>query len=538
MKKDNMELEQLLSVLPFLAKLTGGFASVTDFSGRRICTVDANGQKIGELDGQVYDLARDAAQAGKPLTGLSQIVAQAEAWASPIGSYILTCSNVERVKKEQKLRASLESALPVIARVAGGEAVLFNEKGERLIVYNAEGTERIQFKGKASQRARQAIENYEPEVGKSFSISGAMAVRIPITENFGIGFNNEKATRQQQKLYEEVKRLQRTRFTFDDIIGESEAIVKTKHMAKFVADGFSSILIYGETGTGKELFAQSVHNASERRCRPFVALNCGALPASLIESNLFGYEEGAFTGAKKGGSPGVFEQANGGTIFLDEISEMEISLQTKLLRVLQEREVVRIGGGKSIKVDVRIIASTNKEINYLISEGKFREDLFYRLNVIQIKVPPLRERIEDIALLASYFVHKYNKTFGKFIEDIDLKTLKILQNHHWPGNVRELQNCIEYAMNMIKNEENILAPKHLPVYLRSGAGAAKESVVVEIQPVGYNLNEALRKTERTIIKKALEVKKYKKVKVAQALGISTTTLWRKIVEYGLDKEAE
>lgn len=533
-----MELKQLLSILPFLAKLIGGFASVTDFSGRRICTVDANGRKLGELDGQVYDLARESAQAGKPLAGPSEIIDQAEAWAFPIGSYVLTCSNDERIKKEQKLRVSLERSLPMIARVAGGEAVLFNDKGERLIVYNAEGTERVQFKGKASQQARQAIETYEPEVGKSFSISGAMAVRIPITENFGLGFNNEKATCQQQKLYEEVKKLQHTRFTFDDIIGESEAIVKTKHMAKFVADGFSSVLLYGETGTGKELFAQSIHNASERRSRPFVALNCGALPASLIESNLFGYVEGAFTGAKKGGSPGVFEQANGGTIFLDEISEMELSLQTKLLRVLQEREVVRIGGAKSIKVDVRVIASTNQELNYLISEGKFREDLFYRLNVIQIKVPPLRERIEDIALLASYFVHKYNRTFGKFIKDIDHKTLKILQNHHWPGNVRELQNCIEYAMNMIKNEENILAPKHLPVYLRSGSGVAKESVLIEIEPVGYNLNEALRETERAVIKKALEVRKYKKVKAAQILGISTTTLWRKIAEYGLEKEVE
>ncbi|TEB07278.1 Arginine utilization regulatory protein RocR [Pelotomaculum schinkii] len=538
MEKNNMELEQLVSMLPFLARLTGGFASVTDFSGRRICMVDANGQEVGELAGQVCELAREAAQAGRPLAGLSRIVDRAGDWAFPIGNYILTCSNDERVKKEHKLRASLERALPMIARVAGGEAVLFNEKGERLFVYNAEGTERIQYKGKTSQQARQAIEAFEPEVGKSFSISGAMAVRIPITENFGLGFNNEKSTRQQQKLYEEVKRLQQTRFTFDDIIGETEAIVKAKHMAKFVADGFSSILLYGETGTGKEMFAQSIHNASERCCRPFVALNCGALPASLIESNLFGYEEGAFTGAKKGGSTGVFEQANGGTIFLDEISEMEISLQTKLLRVLQEREVVRIGGGKPIKVDVRVIASTNKEINYLISEGKFREDLFYRLNVIQIKVPPLRERVEDIALLASHFVQQYNKTFGKFIEDIAIETMKILQSHHWPGNIRELQNCIEYAMNMVKHEEKILSPKHLPAYLRSGAGGAKESVVVEIQTGGNNLNEALRETERAVIKRTLEVEKYKKVKVAQVLGISTTTLWRKIAEYGLEKEAE
>ncbi|HBC92077.1 MAG TPA: sigma-54-dependent Fis family transcriptional regulator, partial [Pelotomaculum sp.] len=191
MKKNNMELDQLVSMLPFLARLTGGFTSVTDFLGRRICMVDANGQEVGEPAGQVCELAREAAQAGRPLAGLSQIVDKAGTWAFPIGNYILTCSNDDRIKKEHKLRDSLERALPMIARVAGGEAVLFNEKGERLIVYNAEGTERIQYKGKTSQQARQAIEAFEPEVGKSFSISGAMAVRIPITENFGLGFNNE-----------------------------------------------------------------------------------------------------------------------------------------------------------------------------------------------------------------------------------------------------------------------------------------------------------------------------------------------------------
>lgn len=352
----------------------------------------------------------------------------------------------------------------------------------------------------------------EPVVGKSFSVSGAMAVRIPINENFGFGFNNENVTRQHKKLYDEVKKLQQTRYTFDDIIGESQAINKTKSMAEFVAEGISSILIYGETGTGKELFAQSIHNASNRRNKPFVALNCGAIPASLIESNLFGYEEGAFTGAKKGGSPGVFEQANEGTIFLDEISEMEFSLQTKLLRVLQEREIVRIGGYKPLKVDVRVIASTNKDLKELIAEGKFRQDLYYRLNVVQIKIPGLRERQGDIPLLARYYVNKYNQSFGKFIENIAREAEKVLEDYTWPGNVRELQNCIEHAMNMVGREDTSLLVRHLPSYLLQRVAPVSDPLVVQIQSEGLNLSDALKVTERAIIIKALQVTKYKKIR--------------------------
>ncbi|MEA4901072.1 sigma-54 interaction domain-containing protein [Desulfitobacterium sp.] len=534
----HLEFEQLVGLLPILAKTTGGYAVITDYEGRRISTFDYNGQEIPSLKGKIYELAKKAAIEGKPLVGSSQIVDLADAWALPLGNFVLSCSNVERLKKEQKLQESLKRALPMIAQVAGGEAVLFNEFGERTSSYNSDGTERLELKGKVSKQALTAMESQEPVVGKSFSVQGAMAVRIPITKNFGFGFNNEDTSKRQQKLYEEVKKLQNTRYTFEDIIGESESLIKTKSMANFVANGISSILIYGDTGTGKELFAQSIHNASPRRAKPFVALNCGALPATLIESNLFGYEEGAFTGAKKGGSPGAFEQANGGTIFLDEISEMELGLQTKLLRVLQEREVVRIGGLKPKKIDVRVIASTNKDLNVLIAEGKFRQDLFYRLNVVQIKIPPLKERQGDIILLAKYFMQKYNVAFGKAIEKIDPETIGILKNHNWPGNVRELQNCIEHAMNMVGRDTYELLPKHLPSYLRQESDSVKDAVVLEIKPGNLNLGDALRETEKKIIKEALEVVKYKKVKAARLLGISTTTLWRKIVEFGLDEKLE
>src|SRR5690606_25568031 len=193
-----------------------------------------------------------------------------------------------------------------------------------------------------------------------------MAVRIPITRDYGVGFNNELAAKKNIKLYEEVKKFQYARYNFDDIIGPSEVMQRVIDLGRHVARGMSTILIYGETGTGKELFAQAIHNESERCHKPFVAINCGAFPASLIESSLFGYVEGAFTGAKRGGAPGIFEQAQEGTIFLDEISEMELNLQAKLLRVLQEKEVTRIGGNKPIPVDVRVLASTNKDLEQMV----------------------------------------------------------------------------------------------------------------------------------------------------------------------------
>ena len=233
-----------------------------------------------------------------------------------------------------------------------------------------------------------------------------MAVRIPITREFGFGFNNEDTVRRSNKLVSEVRKHQTAKYNFSDIIGESPPMKELKEIAKLAAKSHSSVLIYGETGTGKELFAHSIHNASQRYNKPFVAINCAAIPPTLIESELFGYESGAFTGAKKGGYPGVFEQANSGTLFLDEISEMDIDLQAKLLRVLQEREVMRLGGRKVIPLDVRVIASTNKPLDEMVQEGKFRQDLFFRLNVFDIKLAPLRKIRDDIPLIANEMVKR------------------------------------------------------------------------------------------------------------------------------------
>ena len=235
--------------------------------------------------------------------------------------------------------------------------------------------------------------------------------------------------------------------SFDDIKGSSPALRKLIERAKVVATGGSTVLLRGESGTGKELFARAIYNASPYRSGPFQVINCSAIPEALLESELFGYEEGAFTGAKKGGKPGKFELADGGTLFLDEIGDMPLFLQAKLLRVLENNKLERVGGTREYSFNVRIIAATNRDLEQMIAQGQFREDLYYRLNVIPLYIPSLKERQDDILVLAEYFLEKYNFLLGKKIAFISDEVKQILLNYHWPGNVRELINVIEYAVN-------------------------------------------------------------------------------------------
>jgi formate hydrogenlyase transcriptional activator len=232
---------------------------------------------------------------------------------------------------------------------------------------------------------------------------------------------------------------------FEDIVGSSEVLGKVLHQVSKVASSDSTVLIFGETGTGKELIARAIHKRSKRADRVFFGVNCAAIPPSLIASELFGHEKGAFTGATQK-RLGRFESANGGTIFLDEIGDLPGEIQIALLRVLQEREIQRVGGNTSIPVDVRVLAATHRDLNALVAEGRFREDLLYRLNVVPIEVPPLRERVADIPLLVEYFIDRFGKRAGKKFKTIDKKSLKAFQSYAWPGNVRELQNVIERAV--------------------------------------------------------------------------------------------
>ena len=316
------------------------------------------------------------------------------------------------------------------------------------------------------------------------------------------------------------------KIVLDNIIGESN-IVKTIKNESFIASKSSStVLITGESGTGKELFARAIHNHSDRVDNPFIAVNCAAIPDNLLESELFGYEEGAFTGAKKGGKLGKFELAHKGTIFLDEIGDMSLHLQAKLLRVLQERELDKIGGKSNISIDVRIISATNKDLEDMVSKGIFREDLYYRLNVIPIHLPSLKDRREDIPLLIDYTIKEYSNKLGKNVDRVDKDALKVMMEYRWPGNIRELQNIIEYSINM--SSSSVITLDSIPQKIKCTSINEVREDNREIRTL-----EDLEKQE--IIRALDKFKDFKKDKelVAKALGISRATLYRKLEKYNI-----
>lgn len=327
-----------------------------------------------------------------------------------------------------------------------------------------------------------------------------------------------KETRKVRKLANKIMG-RRAIYTFDKIIGQNKEFLKTIDFAKQVADSKSTILIMGESGTGKEVFAQSIHNHSNRSNENFVALNCGAIPKNLIESELFGYDEGAFTGAKRSGHPGKFEIADGGTIFLDEIGEMPLDMQTRLLRVIEEGTVGRIGGTKEIVVDVRIIAATNKDLVEEVSRGNFRKDLFYRLNVLPIRLPSLKERKDDIPLLIDYFMERISRRINKRMLEIPEDYMKDLIEYSWPGNIRELENLIELMLNTGCRDNRPLRNKV----------EFEPEDIPEIDEREFNL-EAV---EREHICKTLQYYNGNISNSAKALGLGRNTLYRKIEKYGI-----
>lgn len=313
--------------------------------------------------------------------------------------------------------------------------------------------------------------------------------------------------------------------SFGTMIGKSREMLKIYTLVKKVAQTPTNVLILGESGTGKELVAKAVHENSQRRLMPFVVINCGGLPETLLESELFGYMKGSFTGAYLD-KPGLFEVAHKGTIFLDEIGDLPPSLQVKFLRAVQEKTFRRIGGGEDIKVDVRIIAATNRNLADKVREGTFREDLYWRLNVIPIHLPPLRERKEDIPLLAKHFIQKYSREFGKDVTMISAYALELLMSYPFPGNIRELENIIERCVAL--ETSSIILPENLVIVQNTATG--KEPWYPEIPDGGIMLNEELERFERNIIEKALVKAKGSKTKAAELLHVSPDSL-----RYRIDK---
>ncbi|MEW6424118.1 MAG: sigma 54-interacting transcriptional regulator [Bacillota bacterium] len=333
--------------------------------------------------------------------------------------------------------------------------------------------------------------------------------------------------KETSKLAYEIMSAQKV-ITFDEIIGQSPAIRELKTRAAKIAGSNSTVLILGESGTGKEIFARAIHSASSRHARPFVAINCGAIPETLLESELFGYEEGAFTGARKGGKPGKFELASQGTVFLDEIGNMSLYLQAKLLRVLQERQIERVGGSRVVPVDIRIIAATNNNLEEAIANGRFRDDLYYRLSVIPLVIPPLRERPEDILLLLDHYRRHYNNLLGKNIRGYQKPAQECCLHYPWPGNVRELINAVEYAMNI--EEGDLIGLASLPPQIREGKpkGAGAPSA-----PAAW---QTLEQMEKQAVAAALDHFGWTeegKLLAARVLGISRATIYRKISRYRL-----
>lgn len=326
------------------------------------------------------------------------------------------------------------------------------------------------------------------------------------------------------------RRFMTARFTLDDIIGTSSAIANAKQQARFFAATAFTVLIHGESGVGKELFAQSIHNLSSRKKGPFVAINCSAMPKELMESEFFGYEEGAFTGAKKGGKEGLFELAHGGTIFLDEIGDMSLELQSKILRVLQEKEVTRLGGNTLIPVDVRIIAATNRDIKEEVQQGRFRQDLYFRLNVLSLHVPPLRERPEDIPLFFNHFLRIQSRQPGYCIQPDRLQNVCLLQEYSWPGNVRELQNFCERFAVLAGQQEN--PDRFLMQLLQESRQEFNPEYGLNLHELKLLENGDWRKSwrgiEKSLLEQVLAESGITRTALAKSMGISRTALWKKL----------
>jgi PAS domain S-box-containing protein len=377
---------------------------------------------------------------------------------------------------------------------------------------------------------RRTLETGKSIVNQHVYIMTAAGKRIPISISTA-PLRDEKGgllggveTFRDLTLVEELRKQLRNQYVFADMLSRNHRMHQIFSILPQIAESESTILLGGESGTGKELVARAIHSLSRRKHGPFVAVNCGALPDTLLESELFGYMAGAFTDAKKD-KPGRFALAEGGTIFLDEIGDISAALQVRLLRVLQEKEFDPLGSTGPVKANVRVITASNKNIADLVKEGIFRDDLYYRLNVVQIVLPPLRDRKEDVPLLAELFIDRLNKIQGKDVSGISEEALSDLMRHNWPGNVRELQNVIEHAFILCRS--GLIGAEHLPDSI-APSGAKRTSLPAR----------TLAESEARFIEDALVRNSYKRLATARALDIDKTTLWRKIKKLGIKCPAE
>ncbi len=386
-------------------------------------------------------------------------------------------------------------------------------------IYNREQSY-LNFKGKRIRTVNTTIPIFD---GKQ--LVGAVEVSRNMTT---VTDMTKQIIELQQKLIKPVKRQKGIKqYHFDQLIGKNHKYLEAIKIAKRASKSSSSVLIYGDTGTGKELFSQSIHFASDRANMPFIAQNCAAIPENLLEGLLFGTSKGSFTGAED--RPGLFEQAEGGTLLLDEINSMSQTLQAKILRVLQENYVRRVGGNKDIPINVRIIAATNEEPETLIEKGQFRKDLFYRLNVINIRIPSLNERVDDIPILVDFFIREYNEKMKKDVWMVSDEIMEAFKRYNWAGNIRELKNFIESAMNLV-TDDHVIGKEHMPSHV-SEVLMKKERYIPTQTTTVDDLNKHLESIEKDIIDKTLKQYNNNISKAAEHLKVSRQNLQYKIKKY-------
>ncbi|GAA0178534.1 sigma 54-interacting transcriptional regulator [Clostridium sediminicola] len=408
------------------------------------------------------------------------------------------------------------------AEILGKDLVQISSKGLRMKVFNSK--EKLENVVRTKDNTNLITSVYPLFIDEKFK--GVLSIGRSVEEIKELMKKLDEFEEELNYYKEELKRHSKLNSSFSNIIGNSSSLKDCMVIADKAAKYTSTVLIRGESGTGKELIAKAIHNSSHRAEKPFVRINCAAIPENLIESELFGYVKGAFTGALKN-KQGKFSIANEGTIFLDEIGDLPKSMQVKLLRVLQEKEFEPVGGIKTEKVDVRIISATNKNLEKMMEEGEFREDLYYRLNVISISLPPLRKRKEDLNLLVEHFINKITSKMGKNISQIDNEVLELLQKYHWPGNIRELENIIERAINMC--DKDIITIKDMPIYITN----LKDKKTKLINTLNDDIMP-FEEYEKEIIE--LAMKKYGSYnKAGKALGLTHRTVSLKCKKYGLDK---
>ena len=366
---------------------------------------------------------------------------------------------------------------------------------------------------------------------KDIYVDGKKAGRVIVYHDIS---EVNRLRRELDRLNQKLRKVE-AKYSFKDIIGENEKMLEAINVARTAAMTPATIMLRGESGTGKEIFANAIHNTSPRRNEKFVKINCSSIPDELLESELFGYKEGAFTGAQRGGKKGLFQEADRGSLFLDEIGDVSPRMQVKILRALQEKEIMPVGSTESIPIDVRIICATNKPLEKMIEDGEFREDLYYRLNVFPIKIPPLRERKDDIEAISMYLLNQYNDYYGRKVTTIDKDAIKLLKKGDWPGNVRELQNVLSRALINLSGDEEILTADDIEAAINGEDARPRKLRDADGIPenIPTELNAAIEYVETTVIKRAIEQAGGDKNKAAVILGLPLRTLYYKCKKLGI-----